>query len=43
MLEIVFFMSLESYSRGGGVVHGLESMMFGLAVQKFLNIECFFH
>jgi hypothetical protein len=25
--------------RKKGVVHGLGSMMFGLAVQKFLNIE----
>jgi hypothetical protein len=23
-------------------VHGLGSMTFGLVVQKFLNIECFF-
>jgi hypothetical protein len=29
--------SLESSPRGG--VHGLGSMTFGLAVQKFLNIE----
>jgi hypothetical protein len=28
---------LESSGRGG--VHGLGSMTFGLAVQKFLNIE----
>jgi hypothetical protein len=34
MLQIM--VSLES-SRGG--VHGLGSMTFGLAVQKFLNIE----
>ncbi len=33
----LFSVSLES-SQGGGV-HGLGSMVFGLAVQKFLNIE----
>jgi hypothetical protein len=37
MLEIVFLVSLKNSRRGG--VHGLGSMMFGLAVQKFLNIE----
>jgi len=38
MLQIVFLVSLESSQSGG--VHGLGStMMFGLAVQKFLNIE----
>jgi hypothetical protein len=37
MLEIVFLVSLESSQQGG--VHGLGSMTFGLAVQKFLNIE----
>jgi hypothetical protein len=37
MLQIVFLVSLESFSRGG--VHGLGSMTFGLAVQKFLNME----
>jgi hypothetical protein len=37
MLQIVFLVSLESSRRGG--VHGLGSMTFGLAVQKFLNIE----
>jgi hypothetical protein len=42
MLQILFLVSLESSRRGG--VHGLGSMMmFGLAVQKFLNIECFLH
>jgi hypothetical protein len=41
MLQILFFVSLES-SRAGGV-HQLGSMMFGLALQKFLNIEWFFH
>ncbi len=41
MLQIVFVVSLES-SRWGGV-HGLGSVMFGLAVQKFLNIEWFLH
>jgi hypothetical protein len=34
---MVFLVSLES-SRLGGVL-GLGSMTFGLAVQKFLNIE----
>jgi hypothetical protein len=38
MLQIVFLLvSLESSRREG--VHGLGSMMFGLVVQKFLNIE----
>jgi hypothetical protein len=37
MRQIMFLVSLESY--GGGGVHGLDSMTFGLAVQKFLNIE----
>jgi hypothetical protein len=37
----VLSVSLES-SRWGGV-HGLGSMTFGLVVQKFLNIERFFH
>jgi hypothetical protein len=37
MLQIVFLVSLESSSARG--VHGLGSMMFGLVVQKFLNIE----
>jgi hypothetical protein len=37
MLQIVFLVSLESSWQGG--VHGLGSMMFELAVQKFLNIE----
>jgi hypothetical protein len=37
MLQIMFLVPLES-SRGGRV-HGLGSMAFGLAVQKFLNIE----
>jgi hypothetical protein len=40
MLQIMFLVSLES-SWGG--VHGLGSMMLGLAVQKFLDIEWFFH
>jgi hypothetical protein len=39
LLQIVFLVSLESSWRGG--VHALGSMMFGLAVQKFLNIEWF--
>jgi hypothetical protein len=37
MLQIVFLVSLESYWQEG--MHGLGSMTFGLAVQKFLNIE----
>jgi hypothetical protein len=37
MLQIVFLVSLESSK--GGRVHWLGSMSFGLAVQKFLNIE----
>jgi hypothetical protein len=37
MLQIEFLVSSES-SRGGGV-HQLGFMSFGLAVQKFLNIE----
>jgi hypothetical protein len=36
MLQIVLDV-FGKFSRGG--VHGLGSMMFGLAVQKFLNIE----
>jgi hypothetical protein len=39
MLQIAFWVALES-SLGGEGVHQLGSMMtFGLAVQKFLNIE----
>jgi hypothetical protein len=41
MLQIVFLVSLESSWQGG--VHGIGSMTFGLAVQKFLNIEWFLH
>jgi len=37
MLQIVFLVSLES-SQGGGV-YWLGFIAFGLAVQKFLNIE----
>jgi hypothetical protein len=37
MLQIMSLVSLESSRQGG--VHGLGSMMFGLAVQKFMNIE----
>jgi hypothetical protein len=37
MLQIVFLVPSESTQQGG--VHQLGSMMFGLAVQKFLNIE----
>jgi hypothetical protein len=37
MLQIVFLVSLESSRQGG--VHGLGSMVFGLVVQKFLNIQ----
>jgi hypothetical protein len=39
MLQIVFFMLLESSGGGGGGVYRLGFMVFGLAVQKFLNIE----
>jgi hypothetical protein len=41
MLQIMFLVSLESSQQGEvrGEVHGLASMAFGLAVQKFLNIE----
>jgi hypothetical protein len=39
MLQIMFLVSLESSRREG--VHWLGSMTFGLAVQKFLNIEWF--
>jgi hypothetical protein len=37
MLQITILISLES-SQGGGV-RRLGSMMFGLAMQKVLNIE----
>jgi hypothetical protein len=37
MLQIAFLVPLES-SRGGGGVHQLGFMVFGLAVKKFLNI-----
>jgi hypothetical protein len=37
MLQIMFLMSFESSPQGGG--DGLGSMMFGLVMQKFLNIE----
>jgi hypothetical protein len=37
MLQIVFLVFLENSRQEG--VHGLGSMMFGLVVQKFLNIE----
>jgi hypothetical protein len=37
MFQIMFLVSLESSQQGG--VHGLGSMMFGLPVQNFLNIE----
>jgi hypothetical protein len=37
MLQILFLVSLESSRRGG--VHGPGSRMFGVAVQKFLDIE----
>jgi hypothetical protein len=41
MLQIVFLVSLGSSQWGG--VQGLGSMMFGLVVQKLLNIEWFLH
>jgi hypothetical protein len=37
MLQIVFLVSFKS--SGGGEVHQLGFMAFGLVVQKFLNIE----
>jgi hypothetical protein len=37
MFQITFLVSLESF-RGRGV-HGLGFVAFGLAMQKFLNIE----
>jgi hypothetical protein len=37
MLQIAFFVSLESSQRAG--VHRFGFMAFGLALQKFLNIE----
>jgi hypothetical protein len=37
MLQIVFLVSFESSRQGG--VHRLGSMMFGLPVQKFMNIK----
>jgi hypothetical protein len=41
MLHIEFLVSLESSGREG--VHGLGSMLFGLAVQNFFAIEFFLH
>jgi hypothetical protein len=37
MIQIVFLVPLESSQQEE--VHGLGSMTFGLAAQKFLNIE----
>jgi hypothetical protein len=37
MLQIMFLVPLESFIQGR--VHGLGSMMFGVAIQNFLNIE----
>jgi hypothetical protein len=37
MLQIMFSVYLKSTLQEG--VHGLASMVFGLVVQKFLNIE----
>jgi hypothetical protein len=42
MFQVLFSACLESFGRGQEE-HGLDSMPFGLAVQKFLNIEWFFH
>jgi hypothetical protein len=43
MLQITFLVSLESWYLWKALkdkgVHQLGSMVFGLAVQKFLNIE----
>ncbi len=42
LLQNVFLMSLgEALDKEGW--HGLGSVMFGLVVQKFLNIENFLH
>ncbi len=41
MLQIAYLVSFESSQWGG--VHRLGFMAFGLAVQKFLNIEWFLH
>jgi hypothetical protein len=41
MLQIAFLVSLENSE--GKWVHQLGFMVFGLVVQKFLNIELFFH
>jgi hypothetical protein len=42
MLQMMFLVFFESSRQGG--MHGLGSMVvFGLAVQKFLNIESFLH
>jgi hypothetical protein len=41
MLKIVFLLSFESSQQRG--VHGLGSMVFGLAVQKFMNTEWCLH
>jgi hypothetical protein len=40
MLQVMLLVSLESF--GGGGVHWLSFMAFGLVMQKFLNIEWFF-
>ncbi len=39
MLQVMFLVSLESSQPQQGGVHRLGSMTFGLAAQKFLNIE----
>jgi hypothetical protein len=39
--QIMFLVSLESSLQGGA--HRLGSMMFGLKVQKVLNIEWLLH
>jgi len=41
MLQITFLVNWESSPRGG--VQGLGFMVFGLVVQKFLNIEWFLY
>jgi hypothetical protein len=43
MLQIVFLVSLESSRWDDKGCMGFGSMTFGLAVQKLLNIEWFFH
>jgi hypothetical protein len=43
MLQIVFLVLFGKLSKGREGCIGFGSMAFGLAVQKFLNIERFLH